>query len=117
MAVVKKAVRTSAKRRTPKAAALAAREEKKKRIDDIKRKRVSSVVEAARLSGLIGQKNGRIAGRVSPALVEEAKKQTGLESDTDLIEFALANVALKDDFPDAFRKLKGTVDPTLDLEF
>ncbi|MEI5682717.1 hypothetical protein AAAK29_31010 [Mesorhizobium sp. CCNWLW179-1] len=54
---------------------------------------------------------------MSVLLVEEAKKPTGLQSHTDLLEFALANVALKGDFSDAFRKLKGTVDPTLDLEF
>lgn len=117
MAAAKKAVRTPAKGRTPRAAS-AVRAGKGTRIDDIMQKRVNAVVEAARLSGLIGgEKSGRIAGRVSPALVEEAKKRTGLESDTDLIEFALASVALKDDFPSAFRKLKGTIDPTLDLEF
>ena len=33
----------------------------------------------------------RIGGRVSPALVEQAKARTGIETDTDLIEFALAN--------------------------
>ena len=47
----------------------------------------------------------------------QAKQQTGIEADTDLIEFALANIALKDDFAEKFAKLKGTVDPTLDLEF
>lgn len=79
--------------------------------------RVDAVMEAARRSGLLGEKSGRIGGRVSPALVERAKELTGIETDTDLIEFALANVALKDDFPEAFRKLKGTVDSSLDLEF
>jgi hypothetical protein len=59
---------------------------------------------------------GRVVA-VGTTVVEEANKLTGLASDTDLLEFALANVAVKDDFPDAFRKLKGTVDPTLDLEF
>jgi hypothetical protein len=117
MAAAEETVRRPVKRRTPKAAALAVRAEKRKRVGGIMKQRVNAVVEAARLSGLLGEKSGRIAGRVSPALVAEAKKQTGLESDTDLIEFALASVALKDDFPDAFRKLKGTVDPTLDLEF
>lgn len=81
------------------------------------RKRVDAVIDAARQSGLLGEKSGRIAGRVSPALVERAKKLTGIATDTELIEFALANVALEDDFPDAFRKLKGTLDPSLDLEF
>jgi hypothetical protein len=116
MAAARKVIRTTSKRK-PNASALAMPAEKRKRVDDIMKKRVDAVVEAAKRSGLIGEKSGRIAGRVSPALVEEAKKLTGLASDTDLLEFALANVAVKDDFPDAFRKLKGTVDPTLDLEF
>jgi hypothetical protein len=30
---------------------------------------------------------------VSPALIKQAKRQTGIEADTDLIEFALAPVA------------------------
>lgn len=115
MAIARKALRTTSKGK-PNASALAMPAEKRKR-DDIMKKRVEAVVEAAKRSGLIGEKSGRIAARVSPALVEEAKKLTGLASDTDLLEFALANVAVKDDFPDAFRKLKGTVDPTLDLEF
>ena len=92
-------------------------EHSRKRIDDIMAKRVDAVVGAARQTGLIGEKSGRIGGRVSPALIEEAKKLTGLQSDTDLLEFALANIALKDDFPEVFRRLKGSVDPTLDLDF
>lgn len=115
MAVAKKVVRTIGKRKG--ASASSVRIGKRKRIDDIMKKRVDAVVEAAKRNGLISEKSGRIGGRVSPALVEEAKKMTGLESDSDLLEFALANVALRDDFPENFRKLKGTVDPTLDLEF
>jgi hypothetical protein len=79
--------------------------------------RVHAVMQAAESSGLLGEKSARIGGRISPKLVEAAKRQTGIATDSDLIEFALANVALKDDFPEAFRKLNGTVDPTLDLDF
>ena len=50
-----------------------------------------------------GGKSGRIGGRVSPALVEQAKRQTGIETDTDLIEFALATVALEDNFAETFK--------------
>lgn len=79
--------------------------------------RVAAVIQAAKKAGLLGEKSDRIASRVSPDLVAQAKKQTGIEADTDLIEFALANIALKDDFAEKFAELKGTVDPTLDLEF
>ncbi len=72
---------------------------------------------AAENSGLLGEKSARIGGRISPVLVERAKKQTGIEAGTELIEFALANVALDDDFATTFRKTRGTVDPSLKLGF
>jgi hypothetical protein len=54
---------------------------------------------------------------VSPALVERAKARTGIEADTDLIEFALANIALEDKFADSFKAARGTVDADLNLGF
>lgn len=74
-------------------------------------------MEAAENSGLLGEKTARIGGRISPALVEQAKKQTGIGTDTDLIEFALANIALEDDFAKTYRTTRGTVDPALKLGF
>jgi len=79
--------------------------------------RVKAVLQSAANEGLTLAKDGRIAGRVSADLINAAKAQTGLQSDTDLIEFALANVALKDNFAQVFRNVKGTVDPDLDLGF
>lgn len=79
--------------------------------------RVDAVMKAAEHSGLLGEKSKRIGGRISPALIEQAKKHTGIETDTDLIEFALAAVALDDDFGSVFRKTRGTVDPDLKLGF
>jgi hypothetical protein len=74
-------------------------------------------MQAARQSGLLGEKEGRIGGRISPALVEQAKRRTGIRTDTDLIEFALATVALEDPFADAFKAAHGKVDPELKLGF
>ena len=79
--------------------------------------RVEAVMAAAERSGLLKEKSGRIGGRVSTELVEQAKARTGIETDTDLIEFALANVALEDRFADAFKAVRGTVDPDLALGF
>jgi len=79
--------------------------------------RFEATMDAARQSGLLGEKDGRIAGRVSPALVRQAKRQTGIETDTDLIEFALATVALEDHFADAFKEARGKVDAELKLGF
>jgi hypothetical protein len=50
-------------------------------------------------------------------LIERAKARTGLHSDTALIEFALANIAIEDGFADVFRTLRASVDPELDLSF
>jgi len=79
--------------------------------------RFEAVMQAAEQSGLLRGKSGRIGGRVSPALVAQAKRLTGICADTDLIAFALATVALEDGFVEAFRKSRGKVDPGLKLGF
>jgi hypothetical protein len=79
--------------------------------------RVEAVMAAAERSGLLADKGSRIAGRVSPTLVEEAKRRTGIKADTDLIAFALANVALEDNFANAFDQANGKVDADLKLGY
>ncbi len=79
--------------------------------------RLEAVMQAAELSGLLGGKQARIGGRVSPELVRQAKRQTGIETDTDLIEFALATIALEDNFAETFKESRGKVDPDLKLGF
>ncbi len=59
---------------------------------------------------------GSVGGSVQP-LIERAKQRTGINTDTDLIEFALANLALDDEFSETFKKVRGTVDPNLKLGF
>jgi hypothetical protein len=83
----------------------------------VSKARFEAVMLAAEQSGLLSEKGSRIGGRVSPALVRQAKRQTGIETDTDLIEFALATVALEDNFAEAFKESRGKVDPTLKLGF
>jgi hypothetical protein len=79
--------------------------------------RFEAVMKAAERSGLLKEKSSRIAGRVSPALVEQAKKRTGIDADTDLIAFALANIALEDEFAEAFKDARGKADSRLKLGF
>ena len=79
--------------------------------------KVEAVMAAAERSGLLREKGGRIGGRVSPALVRQAKAQTGIQTDTDLIEFALASVALEDRFAESFKAVRGTVDSDVKLGF
>ena len=79
--------------------------------------RFEAVMAAAGRSGLLDGKGGRIGGRISPALIEKAKARTGIETDTDLIAFALANIAVEDRFADAFKAVRGAVDAELNLSF
>jgi hypothetical protein len=79
--------------------------------------RFEVVMKAAERSGLLSRKNDRIAGRISSALVKQAKKKTGIDGDTDLIAFALANVALEDDFASAFKSAKGKITSDRKLGF
>jgi hypothetical protein len=79
--------------------------------------RFEAVMKAAERSGLLNDKHSRIAGRVSPALVEQAKKQTGIEADSDLIAFALASVALEDRFAEVFKESRGKVPADLKLGY
>lgn len=79
--------------------------------------RFETVMKAAERAGLLGQKNSRITGRVSQSLVQEAKRRTGIERDTELIAFALANVALEGNFAGVFKRTRGKTDPDLKLGF
>ena len=88
-----------------------------RRQSEISRARFESVMEAAERSGLLRDKSGRIGVRVSPKLVAQAKRLTGIEADTELIEFALASIALEDDFLRVFDEIEGTVDPDLKLGY
>jgi hypothetical protein len=83
----------------------------------ISKARFEAVILAAERSGLLSGKSGRIGCRVSPALVKQAKRQTGIVTDSDLIEFALASVALEDNFAVTFKESRGKVDPALKLGF
>jgi hypothetical protein len=80
---------------------------------------VDRVIAAARDEGLIppSDKDARVSGRVHRTLLEAAKKRAGLASETALIEYALAKVALEDDFGDYFARLRGSVSQDVDLEF
>lgn len=79
--------------------------------------KVEAIVHAAIKAGFMENKEARIGVRVSSLLVEQAKRQTGIVSDTALIEFALANIALVDEFPETMRKLRGSIDPGIPLGY
>jgi hypothetical protein len=76
-----------------------------------------ATLDSARAAGFLGDaKNARVAGRVSSALVAAAKRSADLSSDTDVIEIALAKLALEDDFGAKLVRNKGAIPRDLDIE-
>ena len=72
----------------------------------------------AEREGLLdGRRTQVVRGRMPEALVAQAKKRTGIKSDTHLIELALANIAVGDDYAEWLLSQRGTIDPEVDLEF
>src|SRR6266576_5209739 len=80
--------------------------------------KLREVMVIAEEQGLLrGERNQVVRGRMPNALVARAKKRTGVVSDTDLIELALANLAVADDYADWLLARRGTIDREADLEF
>jgi hypothetical protein len=79
--------------------------------------RSASMLSAARQQGLIGTKDRTIGGRVPSVLVEAAKARSGIQTDSELLLYALSKVALEDDFGPRLLDLKGSIprDVTLDV--
>jgi hypothetical protein len=79
--------------------------------------RRKAVLETAKGAGLLAGVSGRIAGRIRQQLVAAAKARSGIKSDTELLEYALARVALEDDFGQQLVAREGRVPQDVDLEF
>jgi hypothetical protein len=79
--------------------------------------RRTAVLKTAKDAGLLAGESGRIAGRIRKHLVAAAKARSGIKSDTELLEYALARVALEDDFVPKLFAREGRVSRDLDLEF
>jgi hypothetical protein len=80
--------------------------------------KLREVMVIAKEQGLLrGERTQVVRGRMPEALVARAKKRTGIASDTDLIELALANIAVADDYADWLLSRRGTIDREADLEF
>jgi hypothetical protein len=80
-------------------------------------RRRRAVIDTARELGLLGGKNSRIGGRIRHDLLAAAKEKSGIASDTELLEYALARVALEDDFGAKLVRRKGRITRDIDLEF
>jgi hypothetical protein len=79
--------------------------------------RRQAVLETARDAGLFAGATSRVAGRIRKPLLEAARTRSGIKSDTELLEYALACVALEDDFGQKLLARRGRVPKDIDLEF
>jgi len=84
----------------------------------VRSSKLRDVMVIAEKEGLLrGERTQVVRGRMPEALVARAKKRTGIDSDTDLIEVALANIAVADDYADWLLSRRGAVDREAELEF
>lgn len=77
-----------------------------------------AVLEEARGAGLLhGEKSEHVSFRAPPALVEAAKRETGLTSTTELGLLALAMLAQPDPVVAYMRRHRGALGVDHDLEY
>jgi hypothetical protein len=90
----------------------------KRRKAAVSGRRLSDALSIADEQGLLsGGRTLIVRGRMPSLLVEQAKKKSGIQSDSKLIEAALANIVVADDYADWLLAQRGTVSKDLDLEF
>ncbi len=78
----------------------------------------ASVLDEARRAGLLeGEKTEHVSFRVSPALLEAAKREAGVSSTSELGVLALAMLARPDPVAAFFRRTEGQLGPDHDLEY
>jgi hypothetical protein len=75
-----------------------------------------SVVATAKAEGLFAGENIALGARVPRRLVDRAKERAGISSTTDLIEYALAKVALEDDFGGKLVARNGSIPADIKLD-
>lgn len=88
----------------------------KTEVGEVVRARRHSVVAAAKAAGLFAGGNSALGARVPRQLVARAKERSGIGSTTDLIEYALAKVALEDNFGAKLVARKGAMPADIALE-
>lgn len=81
----------------------------KQEINEAAGARRRSVAAAAKAAGLLAGENRPLGARVPRELVTRAKERSGIASTTDLVEYALAKVALEDDFGAKLVARKGSI--------
>lgn len=78
--------------------------------------RVAATLSTAAAIGLTrGKKEKRLSGRAHGELFAAAAARSGLDG-SELLEYALAKVALEDDFAERLLARKGAIDRSVDLD-
>jgi hypothetical protein len=65
---------------------------------------------------LAGARSRRLSARVDPGLIEAARRKTGIDNNSDLINAALAVIATPDDFGPWFAAQAGRLPPDFELD-
>lgn len=82
---------------------------------DVGRRVTATLSEAAEAGLTVGSKGRRISGRAHERLVQAASERSGLQG-SELLEYALAKVALEDDFGEKLLAREGKVSRDINLE-
>ncbi|MGD0430762.1 MAG: hypothetical protein ABSA58_06685 [Acetobacteraceae bacterium] len=77
----------------------------------------AALMEEARQAGLLDDKTEHVSFRAPKALIEAAKRETGLQSTTELGLIALATLARPDPVAAAMRRVRGTLGPSHTLDY
>ena len=76
-----------------------------------------SVMGEAAAVGILGGVRRPVGVRLPEGLIAAARRRSGASSLTELVEYALAKVALEDDFGPRLLARAGKIPRDLDLEF
>lgn len=78
-------------------------------------RRREAIISAAAGEGLLGGERAALGARTPRALVARAKARSGIQSTSALVEYALARVALEDDFAERLVARRGSLPTDFDL--
>ena len=77
----------------------------------------TALIDEARQDGLLDDKTEHVSFRASKALIDAAKRETGLRSTTELGLVAPATLARPDPVAAAMRRTRGSLGPSHTLEY
>jgi len=84
---------------------------------ELNRRKLERIRKFAEDRGLLSGKTHVVRGRIPDSLVAAAKKNTGIESDTELVKTGLASLAAEDSYAEWLLSRSRAIPPEIDLEF